>query len=467
VTLRGLGPGGKDHAEAEVSTRSRVLHCSWWQVLVKVLRKLPGTGWALLDQCVVSAANFLTIYLFARYLGTSEFGIFALAHTGLLLLTSMQNALLVQPHNVLGAGLPQAEYRRFTSALLLAQVIFCVAVCVALGAAGLLVSGLGSSRAGSVLIALAVSAAPWMGQEFVRRVLYTRGESRSAAINDTMTYGLQLLGAVVLVSLWQDRPEFALLVLGGSSLVGALFGLWQLRNHLRLEWSGGCGGYTRTWKEAWGFGKWLMAQNTVTWFGAQGHSWVVAMLLGAEQLGLYRATTHLVNVMNPLLQTAYSYLPSRGSLAYHKDGRSGLSRWVTRAAWLAPVAVMPFCIVLIGFPGEVLSLAYGEKYARPDLALILMLATVAPCLVFLKFPFDVGLLALHSTRSIFYVYLIPVVLLLTSGTALIHFYGILGVPMSSIVISSTLLLATYTAYRRALRRSREHAGQSQSKSVAT
>jgi hypothetical protein len=170
VTLRGLGPGGKDHAEAEVSTRSRVLYCSWWQVLVKVLRKLPGTGWALLDQCVVSAANFLTIYLFARYLGTSEFGIFALAHTGLLLLTSMQNALLVQPHNVLGAGLPQAEYRRFTSALLLAQVIFCVAVCVALGAAGLLVSGLGSSRAGSVLIALAVSAAPWMGPVYPWRI---------------------------------------------------------------------------------------------------------------------------------------------------------------------------------------------------------------------------------------------------------------------------------------------------------
>lgn len=463
MTSRHLSPGGEDHAGAGAVIRAASPRRPWKEMLAGALGKLRGTSWALLDQCIVSAANFLTIYLFARYLGTSDFGTFALAHTGLLLLTSMQNALLIQPHNVLGAGLAQPEYQRFTSALLLAQVIFCAAVCAALGAIGLLVSGLGSPRAGSVLIALAISAVPWMGQEFARRVLYTRGESRPAAINDAVTYGLQLLGAIILVSLWADRPETALFVLGGSSLVGALLGLWQLRNHVRFGGQEGNGGYARTWKEVWNFGKWLIAQNTTVWFGAQGHSWVVGILLGAEQVGLYRATTHLINVMNPLLQTAYSYLPSRGSLAYHEGGRGGLSNWIARASWMAPVAVLPFCIVLIGFPDAVLNFAYGEKYARSDLALILMLATVAQCLVFLKFPFDIGLLALRSTKSIFYVYLIPVVLLLTSGTTLIHFFGILGVPMSSIVISSALLLATYIAYRLALRRGGSVAGRPQLK----
>jgi O-antigen/teichoic acid export membrane protein len=453
VTTRHLNPDGDDHAGAGGVIVAAAPRRPWKKALANALGRLRGTGWALLDQCVVSAANFFTIYLFARYLGTSEFGIFALAHAGLLLLTSMQNALLIQPHNVLGAGLAQAEYRRFTSALMLAQVIFCAVVCAVLGAIGLLFAGMGSARTGGVLMALAISAVPWMGQEFARRILYTRGESRAAAVNDLVTYGLQLLGAIILVSLWADRPETALFVLGGSSLVGALLGLWQVRSHVHFGGQESDGGHVKTWKEVWNFGKWLMAQNATVWFGAQGHSWVVGILLGAEQVGLYRATTHLINIMNPLLQTAYSYLPSRGSLAYQEGGRRGLSRWVARASWVAPVALLPFCVVLIGFSEEVLDFAYGEKYAKPDLALLLMLATVAQCLVFLKFPCDVGLLALRSTKSIFYVYLIPVALLLTSGVALISVFGILGVPMSSIVISSTLLLATYTAYRLALKRS--------------
>ena len=54
--------------------------------------------------------------------------------------------------------------------------------------------------------------------------------------------------------------------------------------------------FARTWSEVWGFGKWLTAQNVLAWFGAQGHSWVLAIILGAEQVGIYRATTHLVSI---------------------------------------------------------------------------------------------------------------------------------------------------------------------------
>lgn len=37
-----------------------------------------------------------------------------------------------------------------------------------------------------------------MAQEFVRRVLYTRSDSRAAFISDSISYGLQLLGAAAL-----------------------------------------------------------------------------------------------------------------------------------------------------------------------------------------------------------------------------------------------------------------------------
>jgi O-antigen/teichoic acid export membrane protein len=416
------------------------------------LGRLQGAGWALADQCIVSAANFLTIYLFARHLEASAFGAFMLSYTGLLLLTNLQNALLIQPHNVLGATLATPEYQRFTGALALAQVALCAAAGVTLAVAGWIVMRLHSPAAGMALLALAAAVAPWMGQEFVRRVLYTRGESRAAALNDGVSYGLQLGGAFSLAMAWPGRasPETALLVLGGSSFAGVLLGFWQLRNHARIRGAGGVAQIRRTWREAWRFGRWLLAQNAVVWFGAQGHSWVVGLLLGAEQVGLYRAATHLVNVMNPLLQTSFSYLPSRGSAVFQGGGTAGLARWVKSMRRVLFLAPLPFCVVLVGFPQWALRLAYGERYAGTDLALILALSTIGVCLTFAKFPFDIGLLALRATRSIFHVYLIPVALLLTSGVALIHFFGILGVPLSALVINAALLAATWIAYRRQL-----------------
>jgi O-antigen/teichoic acid export membrane protein len=179
---------------------------------------------------------------------------------------------------------------------------------------------------------------------------------------------------------------------------------------------------------------------------------VVGILLGAEQVGLYRAATHLANVMNPVFQTAFSHLPSRGSRAFHAGGAAGLSRWVRRASWALLLPVLPFIVVLAGFPGQVLELAYGDKFAGTSLALILALATIGQCILYSKFPFDIGLMALRSTKSIFYVYLIPVALLATAGTALIYFLGIVGVPLSGILINSALLAATWLAYRRQLKR---------------
>lgn len=435
-----------------LATRTRV-----GEAAVRALRKLKSIGWALADQCIVSTVNFLTIYLLARYLETSIFGAFMLAHTGLLLLTNLQNALLIQPHNVLGAALAAPEYQRFTGALVLAQAAMCTVAFAMLAAIGGLAARHDAPIAGGVLIALAIAAAPWMGQEFIRRILYTRRETRAATINDAASYGLQLCGIFFLVVYWPDRatPEAALLVLGGSSLAGILIGLWQLRDHVRFGGPGSFALIGRAWRKTWRFGKWLIAQNAVVWFGAQGHSWIVGIMLGAEQVGLYRAATHLVNVMNPLLQTSFNYLPSRGSIAYQSGGAAGLSIWVRRTLRVLLLAPLPFCVVMVGFPQWALHLAYGERYAGTDMALILALATIAVCITFMKFPFDVGLLALRSTRSIFYIYLIPVMLLLSAGVSLIHFLGILGVPLSAMLINTALMAATWFAYRRQLARARE------------
>jgi len=420
--------------------------------LARRLGRYTRVGWALADQVLVSAGNFVTVYLFARGMGTAEFGSLMLARTGLLLLVSMQSALLTQPHNVLGAALPGPAYRRFTGALAVAQLLSGGALLLALAAAALALRGFGLPGAGHVLLALAVAAPPCLAQDFIRRVLYTRGASCSAALNDGLTYGLQLGGAFALMSVAPQRtgPAAALLVFGAASLAGAALGALQLRAQVRLRRTG-WRAWVRIWARVWDFGKWLTAQNAVVWLGAQGHAWVVGLLLGVEQVGLYRAATHLVNVLNPVRQAAFSYLPARASLAYQSGSASGLARWVRKTGWLLGGVLAPLSLALLVFPRELLQLAYGARYASPRLALILGLSVVAQSVTFWKFPYDLGLLALRQTRAIFYANLVPVALLLTSGVALVHVLGIVGVPISGLLINVSLLAVTWAAYKRRLR----------------
>src|SRR5271154_3962226 len=71
------------------------------------LRRLAGSEtWALADQSVVSATNFLTSVMLARFMGLREFGIFALAWMVVLFANSIQNALIVAPMMSVG---PQQE----------------------------------------------------------------------------------------------------------------------------------------------------------------------------------------------------------------------------------------------------------------------------------------------------------------------------------------------------------------------
>jgi O-antigen/teichoic acid export membrane protein len=285
----------------------------------------------------------------------------------------------------------------------------------------------------------------------VRRVLFTRGETKAVFVNDVLTYGLQVAGAVGVVLYFSDAPppESALAALGASSLVGALVGTFQIRHHFALRELDRAA-FREALGEVWQFGKWLGGQNMLAWVGAQGQSWIVAVLLGAEQVGVLRVATHLVNLLNPIRQAVFSYLPSRGSYTYHRGGTPALSRWVRQKFWLLSLGLLPLCAVLVAFPTPLLSMVYGERYASAEAALILSLCAAGQLLTFIKFPYDVGILALGAPRLIFYLSVLPVVLLVTLGVALVHWMGLMGVPVFGILVNAALLAATIVVYLRLL-----------------
>jgi O-antigen/teichoic acid export membrane protein len=410
--------------------------------------RLSGVAWSVADQTVVSASNFLTIYLLARSMEIGEFGLYMAAWISLLFLVSLQSAMITEPHNVLGPAQTRDQYRRLTTVLATVLLAASVALALLLIAAGALTHTLAGGPYGRLMTLLGIIAVPWMGQEYVRRVLYTLSETRAACANDAVSYGLQVTGIMLLIgSTPRPSAAMALAILGGSSFVALLVGSWQLRDHvafagLRLDAG------RSMWREAAGFGKWLLARNLVSWCGQYGHGWLLLGMLGPAALGTYKAAEHLLNIVNPLRLAACSYLPPRGSRVYAEGGIVALRSWVRDVYRSVGIAFAACVVVLMLFAKPLLDMAYGDRFGSQSLEWIIVLAGLLALITFGRVPLEMAIAATKQSRPLFWVHLWSVPLLVVTGPTLIHVFGIFGVPISGIIIGGVLLVLTCRALRR-------------------
>ena len=278
----------------------------------------------------------------------------------------------------------------------------------------------------------------WLAQEFVRRVLYTRSLARAAFFNDFISYGCQL-GAVLWFAFSGITPSAAtaLEILGASSLVAAAVGIYQIKDHLVFRAGSGPERLAAV-ARAWTFGKWLLANNAINWFGNYGYTWLLTFMLGLGAVAQYRAAYHLVNVLNPLRQAAYSYLPSLGARAFRGGHVPGLVRWRRRVYTLFAIPVIVIAAGLILFAHPLLTLAYGAKYSGMGLEWVVAVGALSYFANFARFPNEVVVSVLERTRALFASSVISFVLLLTLGVALIYLLGLKGAPISQTIVGTVL-----------------------------
>lgn len=396
--------------------------------LGRSLARPQAGAWMIADRFAVGASSFITILLLARHLDLATFGAFFLAYTALLLFRGLQKALGAEPHHALGAASSASDGARHTAALAVLQGMGSLALCAILFVAGALTAALGSPPAGDVLVALAVTVVPWLAQDFLRRALHARGRSRDAAINSVVTQGLQLFGTAVLCSMaapWAT-PVSALSVLALAALVGAIVGMWQLQPLVDFG-PAGAGHYRRAWTEALRRGRALAAnRHGLPWLVAHGPSWIVALLLGVEALGLYRAVAHPAHAADPFLQAG--------------RGRG-------RAVTVLLYSLAAFVGLLVLYPAPALELAYGDKFAPDGLDPILVLTAAALGVGYARIPLDAGLEQLRAAHPLL-ASLLPPALTLILGMALVHSLGLIGAPLTLLAVNLALLAAAWAGQQR-------------------
>jgi len=252
---------------------------------------------ALLDQGLVSGANFIVAVLLARWLQPADYGAFAIAYASMLIVSGAHNALLFEPLSVFGATTFGNWQRHYQNLVGVAYVILSLLV-LAAGAVAATAAPQSGLR-GAVLVG-AVSVAPLTALTLVRRLSYLRAAPWLAARASLIycTLALTLLGAFKRFGIVSYPRAFVCLAV--ASLAAAAYAWLRMpASHPSPDSSGAAPSLLAVVRRHWQYGRWVLISSVLTPFLSQWQLTVTAKCLGLGSAGVYRA---VMNVTAPLAQ---------------------------------------------------------------------------------------------------------------------------------------------------------------------
>ncbi len=380
--------------------------------------------WALADQMLISATNFVTMVLLARNLNSQDFGSFSLVYLSLMFAGNLQTALVTRPHNVLGVARHAQAYSRYTSSVAAGQVLLaCLLALLSLVSA--VVAHYATLGVAPLLFALAPAIVAWQLQEFVRRVLYTEQRLAAAFANDLISYGGQAAAIVVLLQLENLTGATALYVLAGTSALAAAWGFWQIRSGL------GRGFERRLLSDNWTFGKWLLGAEVASWTSGQLYPVLAAGLVNVSAAGAMRAVSVVMGPTNVLLKAMEAGFTPRAARAYATGGSPALRRFIARTTVTTAPFMIAYCLLVGVFASPVLHLLYADQYGR--YGWLLTVLSLSYLLVYSATLASIALLAKEVSVPFFHANLWSSVMVLTLGVAAVRGFGLEGAALGMVM----------------------------------
>lgn len=375
---------------------------------------------AAVDQGLISLANFLATLILARNASPTELGVYGVGFTSLRLVRSVQEGLTIQPMNALGAHLDEDTFRRYATSTSLIQLALALLSAVGVALAGWLLTVQGNDTAGPGMFSLWSSFLWWQIQEYIRRMLYTRGHVRSATLNTALANLVRLALMLWWVGQGKLDGEASLHAIGLGSLAALLPGLWQTR----ACWTRQFDNLWNTWKHNWGFGRWVMGGTIANWVAVEFYPVLTAGMISFAAAGAYRALQNLVAPIHLLLRAIDTFLTPRAVRTYQAQGKAALQRILRLVYLLSGLPILGLLTIAMLFPTPILHVLYGDTYLEYSGAMSLMALFYA--LWFVYWPLQAALKAMRLSRPIFIANLTAILAMLTAGLWMIQRWGVYG-----------------------------------------
>lgn len=364
---------------------------------------------AVIDQAMISAANFFIDVILARHLGPAAFGRYVLLWLCVLFLNSFQLSMIISPLMNIGPKQEPNDLPAYCAAVLAQQVIFSVLssllLIVAIMIAGTVSPGW---HVGHLALPLGLVVFSCQLQDFLRRLLFATSHPATALFNDAVRYLGQTAAFLILCRSPQFALESVFWLIAASSFTSVVLCSPQIGRMTLTR-----GAFFSTLSRHWMFSKWLAPSTLMEW--TAGHLFVAisGFVLGSAQAGAMKACQNVLGFSHVLIQSLQNIVPLKASHHFHQHGIAGLRKYLQQLVLVAGGAMAMICLLAASLPHFWLNLMYGSNYLA--YTFVLRWYALIYMISFLSRVLEFGLRAMENTRPIF--------LALCGGTLLTFFSG--------------------------------------------
>lgn len=383
---------------------------------------LAGQGMlCLIDQCIVSAANFLTGVIIARTCLKEELGLYMLGLSLILFMTDSQTSLIATPYMIYAPRLKDRTHALYSGSTLMHQLALCMlAMLGLLGGAIAVTHGIGPHTMAPVLWTLVVIVPILMLREYVRRICFACLKLTSVLLFDAYIALGQVCGLLLLSHSRFLSARSAYLVIGLAA--GLAVTAWLSSN--RTSFTVRTGELIGDLKRNWHCGKWIFASGLVWAASMYLYPWFLAAFHGTASAGVWAACLGVVAFGNPALMGIQNFLGPKIAHVYAAQGTVVLRRFVLKASAAYSVPMLLFSAAIVFWGDRLVVLLYGHQYAGNGVVVTVLGLNLFVCAA--AFSFSRALFAIERADLDFLVNFVALIVMLTLGLWLVRSVGVAG-----------------------------------------
>jgi O-antigen/teichoic acid export membrane protein len=405
---------------------------------------------AIADQAIVSGVNFITAVILARYLSPTSYGHYVLLFAVLLFVNGLQTALITAPLMVIAPRYEAQAGARYLNSLWVIQLLG-ISILVVLVVAFMLLARIYLPNIAAVFEVgpLVLVFATYLGQEFIRRVLFSQRDSLGGAGVDLISYGLQLAALLGLIVFGGLSLTSVLWAMGLTSLASCLFGALRALPTLSAVQRSDI---AATWREHWGQGRWLASSSLALWGSTQLYFFVVAAMLSPADTAVLAACRNLLGFSHIFLLATENFVPSMVTRRLLHGGVDAVVQWLNKFRLVGGSAMIIFCLIVTLFADPLMRGLFGSQYSNT--AQIVGLVAISYALIIFVRSCMIGLRVLGKVHWNFIAYFIAAVITAIGSAPLISAAGLVGAAVGMIATQVIVLVVSGFGYVRVVRASR-------------
>jgi O-antigen/teichoic acid export membrane protein len=416
-----------------------------FQSILTLAQRFRDVNWALVDQAMVSGANFLTQVMLARYLGVTGYGQFVLAWMAIEFVRIIQEPLMTLPMVIIGPKQTSTNADSYYSAVCFSQFILGATTSTFLFLTVLVLNVvLPSWNLDGLAGIMGITALTCHLQDFLRRYAFARQFLKTAVACDATRFLGQVAVYATLFHTNSLNVNTALIATASAAFLAILCAL-PIVLPIRLDRQ------TFLWviPRHWNFSKWLVPSAILGRTTGDLFMATAGAVIGAAAVGGLRATQNLVAVTHILLMGLENVIPVRAAKRLDTDGKAGLTQFLWHFGLIGGSTMGIILLIVAATPEFWLTLIYGEQFSGQGY--IVQWWACIYFLFFLSKPGQVGLRAMEHTRPIFWQNLVLAAISVAACYPLIETFGVIGVMSGMMLVEIFRVSILSFSLRRRLR----------------